>query len=267
MQVEAHVALSGLHGRARQFVRARAHAEAALRLAPDNQRRASESRRRLRQRGPTGGSGDASRARLSPLAADRHPRGQPAPPRADARQRRARQLAGSPIWSRRRATTGWSGSSPMPTRDCRRGRTTTSCSTRSAIADAAAASRRQLAAFAARCERPVLNPPGAHRFDDARSAHRHCSRESPICRSRRPAASDRAWESRRIARPINFGWCARSARTAASAWSEVASAAAARRAAALSTAFHDFRSGDGLYRKYRMFFVDRVAYPYHLGDP
>jgi len=31
------------------------------------------------------------------------------------------------------------------------------------------------------------------------------------------------------------------------------------------TAFHDFRSGDGLYRKYRMIFVDRRPLPYHLA--
>jgi tetratricopeptide (TPR) repeat protein len=31
------------------------------------------------------------------------------------------------------------------------------------------------------------------------------------------------------------------------------------------TAFHDFRSRDGLYRKYRMIFVDRRPYPYHLA--
>jgi tetratricopeptide (TPR) repeat protein len=31
------------------------------------------------------------------------------------------------------------------------------------------------------------------------------------------------------------------------------------------TAFHDTRSPDGFYRKYRMIFVDRVAYPYHLA--
>jgi len=32
-----------------------------------------------------------------------------------------------------------------------------------------------------------------------------------------------------------------------------------------ATEFHDFRSADGLYRKYRMFFVDRRPYPYHLA--
>jgi tetratricopeptide (TPR) repeat protein len=32
-----------------------------------------------------------------------------------------------------------------------------------------------------------------------------------------------------------------------------------------ATAFHDFRSIDGLYRKYRMIFVDRRPYPYHLA--
>jgi glutathione synthase/RimK-type ligase-like ATP-grasp enzyme len=31
------------------------------------------------------------------------------------------------------------------------------------------------------------------------------------------------------------------------------------------TAFHDYRSNDGFYRKYRMFFVDRRPYPYHLA--
>lgn len=31
------------------------------------------------------------------------------------------------------------------------------------------------------------------------------------------------------------------------------------------TAFRDFRSGDGLYRKYRIVFVDRRPYPYHLA--
>ena len=32
-----------------------------------------------------------------------------------------------------------------------------------------------------------------------------------------------------------------------------------------ATEFHDFRSEDGLYRKYRAFFVDRQPYPYHLA--
>lgn len=31
------------------------------------------------------------------------------------------------------------------------------------------------------------------------------------------------------------------------------------------TAFHDYRSPDGYYRKYRILFVDRVPYPYHLA--
>lgn len=31
------------------------------------------------------------------------------------------------------------------------------------------------------------------------------------------------------------------------------------------TAFHDFRSPDGFYRKYRIIFVDRRPYPYHLA--
>jgi hypothetical protein len=32
-----------------------------------------------------------------------------------------------------------------------------------------------------------------------------------------------------------------------------------------ATEFRDFRSADGLYRKYRMFFVDRAPHPYHLA--
>ncbi len=35
--------------------------------------------------------------------------------------------------------------------------------------------------------------------------------------------------------------------------------------AAYLTAYRDFASPDGLYRKYRMIFVDRVAFPYHLA--
>ena len=31
------------------------------------------------------------------------------------------------------------------------------------------------------------------------------------------------------------------------------------------TAYHDYRSDDGFYRKYRMIFVDRAIYPYHLA--
>jgi hypothetical protein len=31
------------------------------------------------------------------------------------------------------------------------------------------------------------------------------------------------------------------------------------------TGFHDYRSADGFYRKYRMIFVDRRPYPYHLA--
>jgi tetratricopeptide (TPR) repeat protein len=31
------------------------------------------------------------------------------------------------------------------------------------------------------------------------------------------------------------------------------------------TAFHDFRSSDGYYRKYRVIFIDRKPYPYHLA--
>jgi tetratricopeptide (TPR) repeat protein len=33
----------------------------------------------------------------------------------------------------------------------------------------------------------------------------------------------------------------------------------------LLTAFHDFRSADGYWRKYRMIFVDRQVHPYHLA--
>src|SRR6201999_1446394 len=33
----------------------------------------------------------------------------------------------------------------------------------------------------------------------------------------------------------------------------------------LLTPFHDFRSADGAWRKYRLIFVDRRAYPFHLA--
>jgi Flp pilus assembly protein TadD len=35
--------------------------------------------------------------------------------------------------------------------------------------------------------------------------------------------------------------------------------------AAYATAFHDYRAADGYFRKYRMIFVDRQPYPYHLA--
>ncbi|HTJ92048.1 MAG TPA: tetratricopeptide repeat protein [Pararobbsia sp.] len=35
--------------------------------------------------------------------------------------------------------------------------------------------------------------------------------------------------------------------------------------AVYATAFHDYRSADGYFRKYRMIFVDREPYPYHLA--
>jgi tetratricopeptide (TPR) repeat protein len=45
----------------------------------------------------------------------------------------------------------------------------------------------------------------------------------------------------------------------------VATAASAPRLHHYITHFHDYRSPDGLYRKYRVIFVDRRPYPYHLA--
>lgn len=41
--------------------------------------------------------------------------------------------------------------------------------------------------------------------------------------------------------------------------------ALARADSVYATAFHDYRSADGYFRKYRMIFVDREPYPYHLA--
>jgi len=46
---------------------------------------------------------------------------------------------------------------------------------------------------------------------------------------------------------------------------QLASATALDADAYYAIAFHETRSADGQYRKYRMIFVDRLAYPYHLA--
>jgi tetratricopeptide (TPR) repeat protein len=47
--------------------------------------------------------------------------------------------------------------------------------------------------------------------------------------------------------------------------SQAASLKRSRADAQYATAFHDFRSPDGYYRKYRIIYVDRVPYAYHLA--
>jgi hypothetical protein len=46
---------------------------------------------------------------------------------------------------------------------------------------------------------------------------------------------------------------------------ELANAKTARCKEVYLTAFHDYRSADGYFRKYRIFFIDRKPYPYHLA--
>ena len=92
-RVAAHVALSGLHGRAGKFAPARAHAEAGLALDPNHQGALQNLAAICDHEGRVE-KAEAFRARLSWPPFDRRARRQTAPPRSDSGQRRTGQFAG-----------------------------------------------------------------------------------------------------------------------------------------------------------------------------
>jgi hypothetical protein len=137
-----------------------------------------------------------------------------------------------------------------------------------AIADADAAEplHDRLADFAAQCGRPVLNPP--ERI--ARTARDRvgllfdgvADLVVPEARRVRVAADLDALDAGGtcLLRPLGSHGGER--------LQKLTPAEAAARLDGREhylTAFRDYRSGDGFYRKYRMFFVDRAPYPYHLA--
>nr|WP_234480698.1 hypothetical protein [Paraburkholderia aspalathi] len=144
-------------------------------------------------------------------------------------------------------------------------------------ADIAAPLSGRLARFVSRCARPVLNPPDAI----ARTQrHRTASlfyglpdvQAAPCVRSETPPASRNALDALLAADGIDFPVLARPAAThggegltLCESPTALESWRSAQTDVCYLAAFRDYRSADGFYRKYRIIFVDREPFPYHLA--
>jgi hypothetical protein len=144
-------------------------------------------------------------------------------------------------------------------------------------ADIAAPLAGRLARFVSRCARPLLNPPAAV----ARTQRHRTARlldglpdvqVSPCVQNDAAPASRAALDTLLAEGGIDFPVLARPAathggdgltlcehRVALEAW------LSAQAGIFYLTAFRDTRSADGFYRKYRIIFVDRKPFPYHLA--
>jgi hypothetical protein len=143
--------------------------------------------------------------------------------------------------------------------------------------DIAAPLAARLARFVSQCMRPVLNPPAAvartqrHRtaslLDDLPDVQ-----VAPCVQSDAAPSSRATLDALLTKGGIDFPVLARPAAThggegltlcesppALDAWRS------AQTGVAYLTAFRDYRSADGFYRKYRIIFVDREPFPYHLA--
>lgn len=144
-------------------------------------------------------------------------------------------------------------------------------------ADIAAPLAGRLARFVSRCARPLLNPP----VTVART-QRHLTaslldglpdvQAAPCVQSDAAPASRAALDALLAQAGIDYPVLARPAAThggegltlcesptALEAW------CAAQAGISYLTAFRDYRSADGFYRKYRIIFVDRQPFAYHLA--
>ncbi len=144
-------------------------------------------------------------------------------------------------------------------------------------ADIAAPLAERLARFVSRCARPLLNPPAAV----ARTQRHRTARlldglpdvqVAPCVQNDAAPASRAALDALLAESGIDFPVLARPAathggdgltlcenRAALEAW------LSAQAGISYLTAFRDTRSADGFYRKYRIIFVDREPFPYHLA--
>jgi tetratricopeptide (TPR) repeat protein len=143
--------------------------------------------------------------------------------------------------------------------------------------DAAMASGVVVDAFVAQCERPVLNHPAR-----VRATFRHRLGETlagiddvivpPTIRLSAAAIADKGLSAAVAEAGARPPLLVRSVGSHGGAGLFRADDAATLKATdappgldAYITRFHDTRSADGFYRKYRVIFVDRHAFPYHLA--
>jgi tetratricopeptide (TPR) repeat protein len=257
--VEGHIGLSGLYGRAGQFAEARAHAQAALKLDPD------------------------ARGAHQNLAAVCDHEGR----HEEAEAHRERAFRGRPLIATRAAnprrrvlTLASAGRANSPDRylipASRYDRLVWFLGygeaeaeydvVFNAVADPDAGLAERLAAFVAQNDKPLLNPP-ARIAATARDAARRLFdgvADLVVPQTLKVARAsdlvgldgDEEW----LLRPLGSHGGERVERRARA---EIASLLDGRQR--YLTAFRDYRSADGLYRKYRVFFVDRKPYPYHLA--
>lgn len=131
-------------------------------------------------------------------------------------------------------------------------------------ADVAAPLAARLTRFAARCERPMLNPPcvieRTHRHETAALLETAENVVVPHC-MRIIAQSGLSLPA--LMRPLaaHGGERVELHTSGASLWAALGEICLP----CYLTSFHDFCSADGYYRKYRVIFVDREPYPYHLA--
>jgi tetratricopeptide (TPR) repeat protein len=143
--------------------------------------------------------------------------------------------------------------------------------------DIAAPLADRLARFAARCERALLNPPAAiertfrDRLPGLLSGIEGVATAACV-RLETPPASRDALVERLAASGLALPVLARPAATHGGEGLARCDSLDALEAKLKTldgthylTAFSDYRSSDGYYRKYRMIFVDREPYPYHLA--
>ncbi|MFM0155031.1 hypothetical protein PQR05_29040 [Paraburkholderia sediminicola] len=144
-------------------------------------------------------------------------------------------------------------------------------------ADVAAPLAGRLAHFVSHCARPVLNPPAAvARTQRHRTASLFAGlpdvQVAPCVQSEAAPVSRAALDALLAEAGIDFPVLARPAATHGGeglTLCESLTTLEAWRSAQVGVSylatFRDYRSADGFYRKYRVIFVDREPFPYHLA--
>jgi hypothetical protein len=259
--IEPHLALSGLFGRAGQFVEARAHAEAALALQPAS-RGAHQNLATICEHEGFAEKAEAHRERAYRGAALIVTRA--AQPRRRVLTLASAARANSPdrylIPSTRYDRLTWFIAYADEDPDA-------FDVVFNAIADpdAAALTSDKATAFLARCRKPALNPPEkiARTARDG-AASLFAGVDNLVVPAAARVASGEALPERDpdqlwLMRPLGSHGGEQLQKLP---WAQIRGGLAEPR---YLTAYHDYRSQDGLYRKYRVFFVDREPFPYHLA--